>query len=51
MAPDDAPAEMRRLLDPSIIGAPIVWLASNDANGVHDKGIVATEFEDWLAPR
>jgi hypothetical protein len=52
MVPDDIPAEIRsRLLDPSVMGPPIVWLASNDASGVHDQRIVATEFQDWLARR
>jgi NAD(P)-dependent dehydrogenase (short-subunit alcohol dehydrogenase family) len=52
MVPDDAPAEAReRLLDPSIMGPPIVWLASPAAAGVHDQRIVATEFERWLAAR
>jgi gluconate 5-dehydrogenase len=49
MVPDDIPAEIRsRLLDPSVMGPPIVWLASSDASGVHDQRIVATEFEDWV---
>lgn len=52
MIPDEVPAEMRtRLLDPAIMGPPIVWLASNHATGVHDQRIVATEFADWLARR
>lgn len=52
MIPDEVPAEMRtRLLDPAIMGPPIVFLASNDATGVHDQRIVATEFADWLARR
>jgi NAD(P)-dependent dehydrogenase (short-subunit alcohol dehydrogenase family) len=52
MIPDDVSAEMRtRLLDPAIMGPPIVWLASDDAAGVHDQRIVATEFADWLARR
>jgi gluconate 5-dehydrogenase len=52
MVPDDAPPEVRaRLLDPSIMGPPIVWLASAAAAGVHDERIVASEFEDWLAAR
>jgi gluconate 5-dehydrogenase len=52
MVPDDTPAEAReRLLDPSIMGAPIVWLASPAAAGVHDERIVAAEFEQWLAAR
>jgi gluconate 5-dehydrogenase len=45
MIPDDIPAEARsRLLSPSIMGPPIVWLASPRAAGVHDERIVATEF-------
>jgi gluconate 5-dehydrogenase len=32
------------LLDPAIMGPPIVWLASADAADVHDQRIVATEF-------
>jgi gluconate 5-dehydrogenase len=52
MIPDDTPAETRqRLLDPAIMGPPIVWLASAAAAGVHDERIVATEFEQWLAAR
>jgi gluconate 5-dehydrogenase len=52
MIPADAPAEIRAsLLDPSVMGPPIVWLASAEANGVHDQRIVATEFKDWLTQR
>ena len=52
MVPDDVPAETRaRLLDPAIMGPPIVWLVSDEAAGVHDQRIVATEFDHWLAAR
>jgi gluconate 5-dehydrogenase len=52
MVPEDAPAAAReRLLDPAIMGPPIVWLASPAAAGVHDQRIVAAEFEQWLAAR
>ena len=45
MIPDEVSAEMReRLLDPAIMGPPIVWLCSQDATGVHNQRIVATEF-------
>jgi gluconate 5-dehydrogenase len=45
MVPDDTPAETRaHLLDPAIMGPPVVWLASPEARGVHDERIVATEF-------
>lgn len=45
MVPDGAPADVRdRLLDAEIMGPPIVWLCSEQAAGVHDHRIVATEF-------
>ena len=45
MIPDDVPVEARAaLLDPAVMGPPIVWLASPEAAGVHDRRIVATEF-------
>jgi len=45
MVPEDTPSAVReRLLDPSVMGPPIVWLASPRAVGVHDRRIVATEF-------
>jgi hypothetical protein len=52
MVPDEMPDELRaNLLDPAIIGRPIVWLASPDAAGVHDERIVARDFDDWLQAR
>jgi gluconate 5-dehydrogenase len=46
MIPDDAAPEVRSgLLDPAIMGPPIVWLASDDAAGVHGERIVAKDFE------
>jgi gluconate 5-dehydrogenase len=45
MIPDDASDELRaRLLDPAIMGPPIVWLCSGQAAGAHDQRIVATAF-------
>ncbi len=52
MIPDDLTDEARGgLLDPGIMGPPIVWLASAQAAGVHDERIVARDFEEWLAAR
>ncbi len=52
MVPDDLADELRdKLLDPAIMGPPIVWLASPEAAGVHDERIVARDFEPWLAAR
>jgi gluconate 5-dehydrogenase len=46
MVPDDAPADVQaRLLDPAVMGPPILWLASRAATGVHDARIIASEFE------
>jgi hypothetical protein len=33
------------------MGPPIVWLASDEAAGVHDERIIAAEFERWLRDR
>jgi NAD(P)-dependent dehydrogenase (short-subunit alcohol dehydrogenase family) len=45
MIPDGTPAEVQAaLLDPAIMGPPIIWLASDQATGVHDQRIVASEF-------
>jgi NAD(P)-dependent dehydrogenase (short-subunit alcohol dehydrogenase family) len=52
MVPGDVSGEARsRLLDPAIMGPPIVWLASPAAAGVHDERIVAAEFDGWVAGR
>jgi NAD(P)-dependent dehydrogenase (short-subunit alcohol dehydrogenase family) len=51
MLPPDAVADGRRFLKPAVMGPPIVWLASDDAAGVHDERIVANEFERWLSER
>jgi gluconate 5-dehydrogenase len=52
MIPDEVSSEVRaRLLDPAIMGPPIVWLASSAARDVHAQRIVATEFEEWRRGR
>jgi len=53
MVPEErVSAELRSgLLDPAIMGPPIVWLASPEAAEVHDERIAAVEFEAWLAAR
>jgi NAD(P)-dependent dehydrogenase (short-subunit alcohol dehydrogenase family) len=52
MIPDGFPPELRpHLLDPAVMAAPIRWLCSPAAAGVHDQRIVATGFADWLAAR
>ena len=49
MIPDGDPG--LALLEPEIMGPPIVWLASADAEGTSNERIVATEFADWLRQR
>ena len=52
MVPTNPPTEVReRLLPADVMAAPIRWLCSSEAEGVHDERIVATEFDDWLAAR
>jgi len=51
MLPLDAASEGHGFLEPAVMGPPIVWLASDDAVGVHDERIVAVEFEQWLRER
>ena len=52
MIPDEIGAAQRAsLLDPAIMGPPIVWLASPAATGVHDERIVARDFGGWLRAR
>ena len=42
---EEVPDAMRTgLLDPAIMGPPVVWLASKEASEVHDQRVVATEF-------
>ena len=48
MVPGDRPAGLK-LIDPAVMGPPIIWLASPQARDVHDERIVATGFEAWLA--
>ena len=48
MLPLEAVPEGQGFLEPAVMGPPIVWLASDEAAGVHDQRIVAVEFERWL---
>lgn len=51
MVPDEQAAGLRNLLQPAIMGPPVVWLASAEASGVTDERIVAAQFEQWLSDR
>jgi gluconate 5-dehydrogenase len=52
MIPEDLDEQARAgLIDPAVMGPPVVWLASQAASEVHDERIVAVEFESWLAAR
>jgi gluconate 5-dehydrogenase len=39
------------VMQPEVMGPPIVWLASAEADGVHDERIIAGEFDQWLRAR
>jgi gluconate 5-dehydrogenase len=47
MVPADV-GNLQGILEPSIMGPPIVWLASEEAATAHDERIVAVEFDGWL---
>jgi len=49
MLPLDVLPQGRKFLEPAVMGPPIVWLASDEAAGVHDERIVAADFESWLS--
>jgi NAD(P)-dependent dehydrogenase (short-subunit alcohol dehydrogenase family) len=49
-APQDRPAQLA-VIDPAVMGPPIVWLASPQARDVHDERIIATSFSAWLHNR
>jgi NAD(P)-dependent dehydrogenase (short-subunit alcohol dehydrogenase family) len=52
MIPDGVTEAARaRLLQPEIMGPPIVWLCSARAEGVRGERIVAAEFGEWLSAR
>jgi NAD(P)-dependent dehydrogenase (short-subunit alcohol dehydrogenase family) len=51
MLPPGATPAGRNFLEPAVMGPPIVWLASDEAAGVHDERIIAAEFEHWLHDR
>jgi NAD(P)-dependent dehydrogenase (short-subunit alcohol dehydrogenase family) len=51
MLPPAAMPAGQRFLDPAVMGPPIVWLASDEAAGVHDERIIVAEFERWLRDR
>jgi NAD(P)-dependent dehydrogenase (short-subunit alcohol dehydrogenase family) len=40
-----------RLIDPAVMGPPIVWLASPLARNVHDERIIAIDFDQWRQGR
>ena len=50
MIPDELPDEARhRLLPAAVMGPPIVFLASAEAEGVTGERIVASDWDAWLA--
>jgi NAD(P)-dependent dehydrogenase (short-subunit alcohol dehydrogenase family) len=51
MLPPGAMPEGQQFLEPTVMGPPIVWLASDEAADVHDERIIATEFDPWLHDR
>lgn len=52
MIPGDVKSETQSgLLDPAVMGPPIVWLASEQAAGLHGQRIAAAQFGSGLSHR
>jgi NAD(P)-dependent dehydrogenase (short-subunit alcohol dehydrogenase family) len=51
MLPPGPVPEGMKILEPAVMGPPIVWLASDEAADVHDERIVAADFNRWLRDR
>jgi NAD(P)-dependent dehydrogenase (short-subunit alcohol dehydrogenase family) len=51
MPPEEDRPPRLAVLDPAVMGPPIVWLASPQARDVHDERIVAANFTEWLQNR
>lgn len=50
MIPDDVPTALStKLLSPTIMGPPVVFLASEEARSLTGARIVASQFDQWLA--
>lgn len=43
-------ASGRKLIDPAIMAAPLLWLVSSEADGVTGKRFVANRWDDSLSP-
>jgi NAD(P)-dependent dehydrogenase (short-subunit alcohol dehydrogenase family) len=52
MVPDGVDEKARAsFLQPSVMGPPIVWLCSREAEGVTGERVVAAEFDEWVSAR
>jgi NAD(P)-dependent dehydrogenase (short-subunit alcohol dehydrogenase family) len=51
MVPEEEIAVGRTLLEPEIMGPPIVWLACAEAAEANDERVVAADFAGWLDAR
>jgi gluconate 5-dehydrogenase len=50
MIPESVPESVRQgLLSPGVMGAPAVFLASAEADGLTGARIVAKDFDAWLS--
>lgn len=52
MIPEELKAQIEMpLLRPEVMADPIVFLASNQSDGITGERVVATEFSEWYASR
>jgi hypothetical protein len=51
MVPDDLADGLRAgLLEPAIMGPPILWLASAESDGITNCRIIASDFAKGIRP-
>jgi len=48
MVPDDATFERETMIQPDVMGAPVVWLASEESNNFNGQRIVAYHWDEDL---
>jgi 3-oxoacyl-[acyl-carrier protein] reductase len=48
LLPQDTPFDRAALIQPDVMGRPVVWLASEAADGVHGRRVIAHYWDESL---
>ncbi|MDE3076476.1 MAG: SDR family oxidoreductase [Chloroflexota bacterium] len=46
--PPDTPLDRKALIQPAVMQAPMVWLASDDSNAFHNRRVIAYHWDETL---